>query len=265
MDILAVSQSEINSLLSMITVRLGENNFVKWSYQFQSVLEGNDLFGYFDGSCVCPPRFVLTEQGEVTREITSAYKIWKKTDKALLGLLMATLNEDIMEIIVGCKSSYDAWLALLERFSTCSRANIIQLKTDLQTIKKGADSIDKYLLRIKHARDQLSSVGVTLVDEDIVVVTLNGLPDEYSMIKTVIRARDSPISLKDFRAQLLAAERDIDCVLSTQHSMTALAAKGNSYKGNNFSSSTDRRQFPSSNGNDKGKGVWSDNSFKQSG
>ncbi|PRQ57094.1 putative RNA-directed DNA polymerase [Rosa chinensis] len=250
----------------MITVRLSESNFVKWSFQFQSVLDGNDLFGYFDGSYPCPPRFVLIEQGEVTREVTSAYRTWKKTDKALLGLLMATLDEDIMEIIVGSKSSYEAWLALLERFSTSSRANIIQLKTDLQTIKKGADSIDKYLLRIKHARDQLSSVGVNLIDEDIVVVTLNGLPEEYSMIKTVIRARDSPISLKDFRAQLLAAERDIEGLLSTQISMTALAAKSNSYKNtnSNYSNNGDRRQFPSSFVNGKGKGAWSDNSFSQS-
>ena len=53
-------------------------------------------------------------------------------------------------------------------------------------------------------------MGVHIVDEDIIVVTLNGLPDEYSMIKTVIRARDTPISLKDYRAQLIVAERDIE-------------------------------------------------------
>ncbi|PRQ51221.1 putative RNA-directed DNA polymerase [Rosa chinensis] len=254
---MAMSQSEINSLLSTITVRLSENNFVKWSFQFQAVLEGNDLFGYFDGSYPCPPRFVLTEEGQVTSEITMAYKLWKKTDKALLGLLMATLDGDIMDIIVGSKSSHEAWLALLERFSTVSRANIIQLKTDLQTIKKGADTIDKYLQRIKHARDQLSSVGVTLVDEDIVVVTLNGLPDEYAMIKTVIRARDTPISLKDFRAQLLVAERDIESQLVPHTSMSAMAAKSSSYRGNNSS------QFSGSSSTynvDKGKAVWNDNS-----
>ncbi|PRQ35183.1 hypothetical protein RchiOBHm_Chr5g0077241 [Rosa chinensis] len=217
---MAITQSDINSLLSMITVKLSESNFVKWSFQFQSVLEGNDLFSYFDGSYPCPPRYVLTEEGSVTSEVTQAYKQWKKIDKALLGLLMATLDDEIMEIIVGSKSSHEAWIALQERFSTVSRANIIQLKTDLQTIKKGTDSIDKYLLRIKHARDQLRSVGVHIVDEDIVVVTLNGLPEEYSMIKTVIRARDSSISLKEFRAQLLAAERDIEAQFIPNNSMT---------------------------------------------
>ncbi|PRQ35723.1 putative RNA helicase transcription factor interactor and regulator CCHC(Zn) family [Rosa chinensis] len=188
-----------------------------------------------------------------------AYKLWKKTDKALLGLLMATLDGDIMDIIVGSKSSHEAWLALLERFSTVSRANIIQLKTDLQTIKKGADTIDKYLQRIKLARDQLSSVGVTLVDEDIVVVTLNGLPDEYAMIKTVIRAKDTPISLKDFRAQLLAAERDIESLLVPHMSMSAMAAKGSFYRSNNSS------HFSGGSGSyngDKGKALWSDNTSK---
>lgn len=192
-------QSEINSLLSMIIVRLSDNNFIKWSYQFHSVLERNDLFGYFDGTYPSPPRFVFTEEDGVITEVTVAYKTWKKTDKALLGLLIATLDDDIMDIVAGSKSSKDAWLSLQERFSTVSRANIMQLKAYLQTIKKGADSVERYLLRVKHARDQLSVVGVPLADEDIFVVTLNGFPDEYAMIKTMIRARETPISLKDFR------------------------------------------------------------------
>ncbi|KAM5556359.1 hypothetical protein ABKV19_023985 [Rosa sericea] len=253
---MTVTQSDVNSLLSMITVRLSENNFVKWSFQFQSVLEGNDLFGFFDGTYPCPPRLALTEDGTVTNEITQAYKQWKKTDEALLGLLMATLDDDIMEIIVGSCSSREAWLALQERFSTVSRANIIQLKTDLQTIKKGADSIDKYLLRIKHVRDQLQSVGVSIADEDIVVVTLNGLPDEYSMIKTVIRARDSSISLKDFRAQLLAAERDIEAQFISPGSMTAMAARGNGYR---FNTDDRNKGTTRSFSSDKGKGVWNNN------
>ncbi|XP_004305605.1 PREDICTED: uncharacterized protein LOC101308896 [Fragaria vesca subsp. vesca] len=168
--------------------------------------------GYFDGYYPCPPRFVVSEEGSVTREISDAYKEWKMVDKALIGLLMASLDDDVMDII-------------------------------------GADSIEKYILRIKHAKDQLSSVGVTMVDEDIIVVTLNGLPEEYSMIKTVIRARDDSISFKDLRAQLLAAERDIEAQFSLSGTMTTMAARGSSsFKGssrngaNNFSGDKGKRQ-----------------------
>ncbi|CAL8153025.1 unnamed protein product [Prunus armeniaca] len=45
------------------------------------------------------------------------------------------------------------------------------------------------------------------------IATLNGLPQEYDMIKTVLIARDSPISLKEFRAQLLAAEQTTEARL----------------------------------------------------
>ncbi|KAL6195817.1 hypothetical protein ACLB2K_031435 [Fragaria x ananassa] len=129
----------------------------------------------------------------------------------------------------------------------------MQLKTDLQTVKNGIDSIDKYFLRIKHARDQLGLVGVQIVDEDIIVVTLNGLPNEYSMIKTVIRARDTRISLKDFHAQLIAVERDIEAQLSLTPlaSMTAMSARGTTYKGS------------SSHYNEKGKGSWHGENDKQ--
>lgn len=238
---------------------------MKWSFQFQSVLEGSDLFDHFDGTNVCPPRYVLSENGEVTTEVTEAFKEWKRVDKALLGLLMATLDDEIMDVIVGSRSAKDAWNSLLERFSTVSRANIMQLKTDLQTIKKEADSIDKYLLRIKHARDQLNSVGVHMLDEDIIVVTLNGLPDEYAMIKTVIRARDTAIPLKDFRAQLLAAERDIEKQFDTQDVMTAMAARNSNFRNYNSGSSHDEKWKSSSNGGDKGKSTWSNNGSRSGG
>lgn len=88
-----------------------------------------------------------------------------------------------------------------------SLARINHLKTELQTAQKDADSIERFLLWLKHIRDQLASAGVTISDDDFMITVLNGLPSEYDMIKTVLIARDSLISLKDFRAQLLAAEQ----------------------------------------------------------
>ncbi|PRQ40071.1 putative transcription factor interactor and regulator CCHC(Zn) family [Rosa chinensis] len=135
-----------------------------------------------------------------------------------------------MDIVVGSKSSREAWLSLQQRFSNPSRANIMQLKIDLQTIKKGNDSIERYLIRVKRARYQLASVGVTISDEDIVVVTLNGLPAEYAMIKTVIRARDTLIPLENLRSQLLAAERDIEGIFRTHSDMSAMVTRSNSQR-----------------------------------
>lgn len=104
----SLSHSDVHSLLSIITMRLGERNFIKWSFQFQSTLAGNGLFGFFDGSQVAPPRYALTSEDGITNEETATYKAWKQTHMALLSLLMATLDEDIVDVIIGYKTSKQA-------------------------------------------------------------------------------------------------------------------------------------------------------------
>lgn len=150
---------KMDSLLDMLTIRLQNDNFVKWSFQFRSVLEGYDLFDNFDGSSVCPPKYVFTEATGVTTEITSAYKEWIKQDRTLVSLLLATLRDEAVEYIVGCKTAHKAWTNLQDIYATVSRARINHLKTELHTIKKGGDSVEKYMLRLKALKDQLTAAG----------------------------------------------------------------------------------------------------------
>ncbi|CAL2255540.1 unnamed protein product [Prunus armeniaca] len=198
---------KIDGLLGMITLRLKDDNFLKWSFQLESVLQGYDLFGHFDGTDIAHPRFAIVDEVGVTSEVTAAYKDWIRTDKALLSLLIATLSDEAIKYVIGTKIARDAWLSLSDRYASISRARINHLKTELQTAQKGGDSIERFLLRLKTVRDQLVQAGVKVSDDDFMIATLNGLPQEYDMIKTVLIARDTPISLKDFRAQLLAAEQ----------------------------------------------------------
>ncbi|CAL9013250.1 unnamed protein product, partial [Prunus brigantina] len=176
------SSIKIDGLLNLVTIRLSDTNFLKWSFQLESVLQGYELFGYFDGSIVQPPKFAILDEEGVTSQVTAAYKEWLKTDKALLSLLIATLSDEALEYVIGTKTAREAWLNL-------------------------------------HVRDQLAQAGVKVSDDDFMIATLNGLPSEYDMIKTVLIARDSSISLKDFRAQLLAAEQTAEARILTHFAM----------------------------------------------
>lgn len=60
---------KVESLLDMLTIRLQDHNFVKWSFQFQLVLEGYDLFDHFDGTFVCPPKFVFPEDNGLNERV----------------------------------------------------------------------------------------------------------------------------------------------------------------------------------------------------
>lgn len=105
---MAMNMIKLESLLGMLTIRLQEDNFVKWSFQFRSVLEGNDMFDHFDGTYVCPRRFVFIEDSGITTEVTTVFKEWIKRDRALVSLLLATLGDEAVEYVVGCKTAHEA-------------------------------------------------------------------------------------------------------------------------------------------------------------
>lgn len=84
---------KIDGLLGILTFRLQEDNFAKQFFRFRSVLKG-DLFYYFDGTNVYPPKYLISLEDGVTKELTQACKDGVKTDKALLSLLIATLGDE---------------------------------------------------------------------------------------------------------------------------------------------------------------------------
>ncbi|KAB2606650.1 hypothetical protein D8674_006367 [Pyrus ussuriensis x Pyrus communis] len=211
---LVLTQSPISSLIpsmgNQVTVKLNDSNYVNWSFQLDLLLEGNGILGFIDGLILYPSK--TGEEKSVdglvdaTAVISDAYKIWKIHDKALMTLIATTLSPSALSFVIGCQSSKEMSDNLRKRFASITRTSIVQMKIDLHNIKKGHESIDKYLQQIKDFRDQLTFIGVTISDEDIVIVALRSLPSEYNTIKVVIRGRESLVSLKERRSQLKAEE-----------------------------------------------------------
>lgn len=193
---MTTSTVKIESFLGMLTIKLNDTNYSKWSFQFNAVLRVYKFFDHFDGTSICPPKFVIHTEIGVTREITFAFQEWETVDLALLSLLIATLSDDAIEHVLGCKTASEAWLILEDRYATVSKSRINMLKTTFQTLQKGTDSIDKFLSRLKSIRDQLIATGEIVSENDLIIAALAGLPREYAIIRTVILARENTISLK---------------------------------------------------------------------
>ncbi|CAN6728295.1 unnamed protein product [Malus baccata var. baccata] len=159
-----------------------------------------------------------------------------------------------MEYVIGCRTAYEAWNNLVDRYATVSKSRINHLKTELHTIQKGSDTVDKYLLRLKHIREQLSAAGESISDNDVMIAGLAGLPREYGVIRTVILARESTLTLKEFRALLLGTEREIEGEMNTlTQNLSALYVQGSSSGSNTCfgssasSSNSHRRGYSSGN------------------
>ncbi|XP_062028312.1 uncharacterized protein LOC133744184 [Rosa rugosa] len=140
-----------------------------------------------------------------------------------------------MSCAVGSKSAAEMWVNLKLKFAAPNRQNILQLKSNLQGLKKG---------------DALETVGVFLDDEDIVVVVLRGLPSEYVAIKTVIRAQFVTCTMGELKTLLKAVEVDIENEMqsSSPLNLTALLAKNQASPPSSSASSTTSLQAASSSG-----------------
>lgn len=72
---------------------------------------------------------------------------------ALLSLLLATLFDEAIEYVLGCKIAFEAWSNLMDRYAYVSKSKVNNLKTEFHTIQKGSDLISKYLLKLKSIKD----------------------------------------------------------------------------------------------------------------
>lgn len=121
----------------MLTITLNNSNYTKWSFQFKFVLKGYKLFDHFDGFAVCPPKFVLNTEIGVTKEVTTAFQDRETTYMALLSLLIATLTDDIIEHVIGCKTAHGVWTNLEERYASVYKTEIISRLSYIQCKNEG--------------------------------------------------------------------------------------------------------------------------------
>jgi hypothetical protein len=71
-------------------------------------------------------------------------------------------------------------------YSTNTQARKMQLKQELHNLQKNKMNIIEYSTKVKNLVDVLAFIGALVDDDDLVVVTLNGLGKYYSQFCTSI-------------------------------------------------------------------------------
>ena len=117
----------------------------------------NGFEDYIDGTKKCPPKEIRS--GEANPEFIK----WRRLDRLILSWIYSTLTPDIMSQIVGYETSHEAWIALERIFSASSKARIMQLRFEFQTIKKGDDTTMEYILKVKTITDNLAAIIVASI------------------------------------------------------------------------------------------------------
>ncbi len=102
-------------------------------------------------------------------------------------------------------------------FQTNTNTRKLQLKQELHIVEKKNMSINKYSLKIKGIVESLASINVSMDDDDLVSVCLNGLGKEYKPFKTSITIKENVPNFQDLVSMLIVEEKTLNEDCSTQN------------------------------------------------
>ncbi|TXG65649.1 hypothetical protein EZV62_006924 [Acer yangbiense] len=111
--------------------------------------------------------------------VNNAFLDWEQQDQILLCWILSSISQDLLPQLVGAAASCEAWNVIDRLFSLQLKANMMQLKLQLQTLKKGTSSISEYLMKKKSLIDALMYSGIVMSEDDKIKYVMGGLRPEY--------------------------------------------------------------------------------------
>nr|POE68659.1 flavin-containing monooxygenase fmo gs-ox1 [Quercus suber] len=125
--------------------------------------------------------------GAYTAVVNLDFLVWKSKEKALLTFLSSILTPSILALTVWCSSALEVWKVLENRFSSISRSHVMNLN-------------------------------------ELLHITLKGLPKEYNAFRSAIRTRSTHVSFNDLSTMLNAKEESLNDGSEIKDTIFAMAA-----------------------------------------
>jgi hypothetical protein len=204
-------------------------------------LEGQNLFGYVDGTHPRPPQRIPDPTFCLLLS-NPEYQSWYHQDKMIFGAIISTLSVEALPHVIGLSTSWEVWLTLETLFSAQSPSRIMQLKQQVATLKKGALSIFAYYQKAQGFSHLLVAIGKPIDASKLISHILAGLGPEYDPLVTSVTTRQDSISLNEVYSFMLSYEMrleqhksSIDLSISTTNTAQH---QGQSYPQFNRGSST---------------------------
>jgi uncharacterized membrane protein YgcG len=200
------SSTPAPSVLSSVTVKLSNSNFMLWQAQMLTHLRGHSLLGYIDGSIEAPAEtiFITTDAGR-SEVVNPEYATWYIRDQTVKGGFFSTVTEEVLAHIMNAQTAREAWVILERMFASRSRARVIQIRSQLTSAKKKGVAAADYFRNMKTLADTLAAIGQPLREEEVISYVLAGLGPNYDALVTSLSVKDD-LTLDEVYSHLLAYE-----------------------------------------------------------
>ena len=127
-------------------------NYIAWKDRMEVVLEDNGLKEFIDSDVPKPGSSDAT-----------LLDTWQKKIAKTRIILLEGVKDHFMSSLHGKATTFLMWKDLTDFFQSKSDQRKLALKDKLRKIKmEKGDSIQKYLMKFVHCRDELGSVGITV-------------------------------------------------------------------------------------------------------
>ncbi|KAH9750824.1 retrovirus-related pol polyprotein from transposon RE1 [Citrus sinensis] len=240
-----------------------------WRKQVLTTIRGNRLEDFISGNQIIPEQYIsnTVADGSVQRITNPAYINWRAQDQTLLGWILSSISEGILNTVLNCENSFEAWRSIKKQFGVQSEARVMQLRYEMNVLRKENMSVEEYCLKVKVVADKLACAGSPVSEKDLLIQILNGLGPGFLDLASIITANRMPYD--DAYALLLTHEARMEQNHNTKDLFSAnygmMNANYSQFRGNNKRGgySGYQGQFNAGNRNQNGGRGMSFNSFSR--
>ena len=110
-------------ILSSVTLKLTDSNYLLWKTQMESLLFSQKLIGFVNGGVTPPePTRTVVTGNVATQTPNPLYEYWFCTDQLVRSWLFGTLSDEVLGYVHNLTTSREIWLCLAENFNKSSLA-----------------------------------------------------------------------------------------------------------------------------------------------
>jgi hypothetical protein len=158
----------------------GSSNYIAWKERIEAVLEDNGLNEFIDKDVPKPDA-----------EDAANLDAWQKKVAKARRILLEGVRDHIVSSLHWKVTPYAMWKNLTDQFQNNSDHGKLALKDKLRKIKmEKGDSIPKYLTKFFQCKDELVSVGIIVIDDDLVSSALLGFPKSWHSYQDSVNGRE---------------------------------------------------------------------------
>jgi len=158
----------------------GSSNYIAWKDRMEVVLEDNGLKDFINQEVPKPTVANAQELAE-----------WKKCVARSRRILLEGVRDHIVLSLHGKETPFLMWKTLKDLYQNNNNQRKMALKDKLQKIKcEKGEMISTYLKKLTTCRDELGSVGITVVDDDMVSLALLSLPKSWHSYQDSVNGRE---------------------------------------------------------------------------